>query len=74
MLATAVLLRPRRLVIAGIDLFAHPSGSYLGEADLPNAYLPVHDRETEIAIIRHLLRLHEGELEILGEPLRDALA
>src|SRR3546814_8800955 len=31
MLATAVALQPRHLVVAGVDLFNHPAGAYPGE-------------------------------------------
>jgi len=73
MLATAVDLRPRRLVIAGIDLFADPAGSYPGETGIPNAYVPVHDREAELSIIRAALERHTGEVEIIGDVLRERL-
>jgi hypothetical protein len=73
MLATAVDLRPRRLVIAGIDLFADPAGSYPGRADIANAYVPVHDREAELSIIRAALDRYTGEVEIIGDVLRERL-
>lgn len=73
MLATAVDLRPRRLVIAGIDLFADPAGSYPGRAGIPNAYAPVHTREAELAIIRAALDRHTGEVEVIGDVLRERL-
>src|SRR3546814_11606792 len=38
MLATAVALQPRHLVVAGVDLFNHPAGAYPGAAVTPNAY------------------------------------
>ncbi len=74
MLATALLLRPRRLIVAGIDLFEHAEGSYPGAPEIPNGYAAVHRREVEVEIARHLLARHEGEVEIVGEPLRRALA
>jgi hypothetical protein len=73
MLATAVDLRPRRLVIAGIDLFEDPAGSYPGRSGTPNAYAPVHDREAELAIVRAALDRHSGEVEIIGDVLRERL-
>jgi len=73
MLATAVELQPARLVIAGIDLFADPAGSYPGGSDVPNAYVPVHDRESELVIIQTALHRFRGEVEIFGDVLRERL-
>jgi hypothetical protein len=66
MLATAVRLRPRRLIIAGIDLFAHPAGSYPGDSTTPNAYTVRHDRDLETEFILDTLDAFEGELVIIG--------
>jgi 3-Deoxy-D-manno-octulosonic-acid transferase (kdotransferase) len=73
MVSTAAALGPRRLVIAGIDLFQHPAGAYPGDPVTPNDYLLMHDRETELAIIELALRRFPGEVVLLSEPLRCAL-
>jgi hypothetical protein len=73
MVATAAALAPRRLVIAGIDLFQHPAGAYPGDPVTPNDYLLMHDRETELTIIDLALRRFPGEVVLLSEPLRHAL-
>ena len=71
MLATAVALQPRRLVIAGIDLFSHPAGSYPGDTTTPNAYTPGHDAESELALLLEALRRYKGKLTILSPALRE---
>jgi 3-Deoxy-D-manno-octulosonic-acid transferase (kdotransferase) len=73
MVATAVALAPRRLVIAGIDLFEHPAGAYPGDSATPNAYLLMHDRETELDILAGALRAFAGDLVVLWAPLARAL-
>jgi hypothetical protein len=73
MVATAAALAPRRLIIAGIDLFQHPDGAYPGDALTPNDYLLMHDRATELAIVDLALRRFRGEVVLLSEPLRHAL-
>jgi hypothetical protein len=72
MLAAAVALSPQRLVIAGIDLFQHPDGSYPWAASGPNAYSPGHSRETELEFILGLLSQYEGEVMIVGDILARA--
>ena len=69
MLATAVALQPERLVIAGMDLFQHPAGSYPGDSRTTNAYTVLHDRDTELQFILACLAQHRGELVILSEVL-----
>ena len=70
MLATAVRLRPEKIIIAGIDLFSHPAGSYPGDRGTPNAYTVRHDRQTELDFILHTLRSFDGEVVIMGEVLQ----
>lgn len=72
MIATAVALGPARLVIAGMDLFQHPEGSYPGDTSTPNAYTLRHDRDAELDFLLHVLRRYSGELVILGAPLARA--
>ncbi len=70
MLAAAIALKPEKLVVAGIDLFQHPEGSYPGDASTPNAYSPGHSRETELNYILQLFSEFPGEIVIVGEILR----
>lgn len=74
MIEAAVLLRPRRLIIAGIDLYLHPHGKYPGGTDAPNRYDDIHHREVDLAVIRTALNQFGGEATILSEQLRSALA
>jgi hypothetical protein len=69
MLATAVRLRPARIIVAGIDLFSHPAGSYPGDSSTPNAYTVRHDRETELAFILDTLASFAGEIIMISEVL-----
>ncbi len=69
MLATAVALQPKRLIVAGIDLFQHPAGSYPGNSRTPNAYTIHHDRDTELQFILDTFDRFEGDLMILSEVL-----
>lgn len=74
MLAVATALAPAQLTVAGIDLYRHAAGRYPGGPALHNAYARAHDRETEVAMILALLRDYAGDLEVHGDPLREALA
>ena len=74
MVAAAVLLRPSRLIIAGIDLYRHPDGKYPGAADEPNRYDDIHHRDVDLAFIRTALDQFGGDATILSEQLRSALA
>ena len=71
---TAVGLAPRRIVIGGMDLFAHPAGRYPGAPDARNDYSTVHSRDVELDLIAHALASFDGEGEIVGDILRDALS
>lgn len=71
MLATAVALNPEKLIVAGIDLFQHPEGSYPGDVTTLNAYSPGHSRETELNYILQLFSEFHGEIIIVGDILRD---
>jgi 3-deoxy-D-manno-octulosonic-acid transferase len=73
MIATAAALQPRRLVIAGIDLFEHPEGAYPG-ATGANRYAAVHDRSIELDIMRRALAEFRGDVIVIGAALRQALA
>lgn len=69
MIAAAVALQPRRLVVAGIDLFQHPEGSYPGDTETPNAFSPAHSRDAELAFLLAMFDRFRGELVIHGEVL-----
>ncbi len=71
MLAAAVALQPERLVIAGIDLYSHPEGSYPGNPRIANAYTPGHEPETELQILLEALSRFRGELVILSPALEE---
>lgn len=73
MIAAAAALEPRRLVVAGVDLYRHPDGRYPGELLAANAYARAHSCSTDVDIIRAALAGFRGELIVLGDPLRDAL-
>jgi len=74
MVATAVALRPRRLIVAGLDLYRHPAGKYPGDPVSANCYANVHDADSERAVICQALLAFRGELVVVGEALRAALA
>ena len=69
MIAVAAALRPSRLVIAGVDLFQHPEGSYPGDKKTPNAYTPAHTLDKELAFMLFHLEQFDGEVVIIGEAL-----
>lgn len=71
MIAAAVALRPRHLIIAGIDLYTHPQGAYPGDTS-PGGYTLGHERELDLRLIRTLLERHHGEYTLIG-PLKDAI-
>lgn len=74
MLAVAVALKPKRLVISGIDLFEDPAGAYPGDTQTPNDYVVVHERTSELDFILDTLEGFEGELVILSKPLAEKWA
>jgi len=74
MVATAVALQPRRLILAGIDLYLDPRGRYPGDARPENDFPQMHSREVELAILDQVLTSFGGETLIVNEPLRTALA
>lgn len=74
MIALAAALRPRRLVVAGIDLYRHPQGKYPGGADNCEGYTDQHSAEADLNLISRALAGFEGETIILSDNLRDALS
>lgn len=73
MIALAAAMRPRRLVIAGIDLYRHPEGKYPGEADNSEGYTSQHCAKIDLDLIGRALADHDGEIVILSDNLRQAL-
>jgi hypothetical protein len=69
MLAVAVALKPKRLIVAGIDLFEDPAGPYPGDDKTPNEYVVVHERGMETEFILETLQNYRGELVIIGNVL-----
>ena len=69
MIAMAMALKPKRLVIAGVDLFQHPAGIYPGDKSTPNAYTPAHTLDKELAFMFLHLDRFAGEVEIIGDVL-----
>jgi hypothetical protein len=74
MLAAAVALQPKKLIVAGIDLFQHPEGSYPGDKSTPNEFSPAHSLVGELGFIRELFDTYQGELVIISDILRDRLS
>lgn len=72
MLAVAVALKPEKLIVAGIDMFQHPDGSYPGDNKTPNAYTATHSRDAEEAFMFRQLERFDGELVILSDIFRQA--
>ena len=61
MIACAVALKPRRLVIAGMDLYRHPQGRYPG-SDAVEGYARGHSAECDLALISGALAGFAGEV------------
>lgn len=72
MLAVAVALKPKKLIVAGIDMFQHPDGSYPGDSKTPNAYTATHSRDAEEVFMFRQLEKFDGELVILSEIFKQA--
>jgi hypothetical protein len=74
MVVAGAALQPKRLIIAGIDLFLHPDGRYPGELRAYNQYAQTHLRTVDLAIIHRALKGYQGELILLSDILRDSLS
>jgi len=74
MLAAAVALQPKKLIVAGMDLFQHPEGSYPGDTSTPNEFSPAHSLDAELRFLRELFDTYQGELVIISDILRDRLS
>ena len=72
MIAVAAALRPKRLVIAGMDLYSHPDGRYPG-AEAVDGYARGHSARCDLALIGGALAGYEGETVILSPNLCAAL-
>lgn len=73
MIAIAAALAPQRLIIAGMDLYAHKAGRYPGDDKAVDGYARQHDRQSDLTLIRKALADYSGEAVIIGEQLRAAL-
>jgi hypothetical protein len=73
-IVAAAALQPERLVIGGMDMFRHPDGRYPGDGRSRNAYSHVHREATDLAIVDLALAGFDGELVILSDIFRAALA
>ncbi|MEM8792426.1 MAG: hypothetical protein AAGE80_12475 [Pseudomonadota bacterium] len=71
MLATAVALRPDEIIVAGMDMFAHPGGAYAGGGAEINAYTPSHSFEMDAAFIMACLRHFSGRLVSYSSAFSD---
>jgi hypothetical protein len=74
MLATAVALEPKSLIVAGIDLFSDPRGAYPGDDSTKNVYAAAHDAKAELEFVLQILDAYPGDLLILGNVLREQWA
>jgi hypothetical protein len=74
MIALAVALAPRRLVIAGVDLFADPAGAYPGDTATANDYTAGHSRTLDRDFICDVLSRYRGDLDVRSPVLASALA
>jgi len=74
MVATAVGVQPKKIIIAGMDLYEDPVGRYPGDLIGDNNYPQMHSREVEVQALRSVLAKFSGETCILSEPLRRALS
>lgn len=74
MIAIAAALKPKRLGIAGIDLYRHPAGRYPGDGQAIDGYARQHRIELDLDLIRRSLASFEGEVVIFGTALQEALA
>lgn len=73
MILAAAALEPRRIVIAGMDLFDDPRGAYPGDEHVDNAYMAGHASGVDVEIIGAALARFRGEVEILSPNLERAL-
>ncbi|MEP9386456.1 hypothetical protein [Mesorhizobium sp. KR9-304] len=72
MIAVAAALRPRRLAIAGMDLYRHPEGRYPG-SDAVEGYARGHSAGCDLAAIGKALENFAGDVAILSPNLAAAL-
>jgi|GEM_PF-6981261 len=72
MIATAAALRPKKLIIGGIDLYRHPQGRY-PESTAMDGYARGHSAACDLAVIKHALSGFTGEIEHLNPKLEAAL-
>jgi hypothetical protein len=69
MIFLAVKLAPKRLTIAGVDLYRDARGCYPDDTALSNNYTSDHNADLELNLIVQLLDSYKGKLTIYGENL-----
>jgi hypothetical protein len=74
MVATAIGLHPRRLILAGIDLFSDARGRYPGDTVGENDYPQMHSRNVDVEVLARILTDYRGETVIMNELLREDLS
>jgi hypothetical protein len=73
MISLAAALKPKRMIIAGIDLYTHKEGRYPGDSHAIDGYSRDHNRTNDVAFIRSALSAYRGEVIILSDSLREEL-
>jgi hypothetical protein len=73
MISLAAALKPKRMIIAGIDLYSHKEGRYPGDSHAIDGYSRDHNRTNDVAFIRSALSAYRGEVIILSDSLREEL-
>jgi len=74
MVTMAAALQPERIVIAGIDLYQHPSGRYPGAGgEAVDGYARPHSRDCDVGLIRRALASFSGEVIVFSDALNRAL-
>lgn len=73
MIGLAAALNPRRIIISGIDLYAHDDGRYPGDVNVVDGYSRAHSRASDLAFIKVALSGYVGEVKILSDNLLKGL-
>jgi len=71
MIATAVALRPERIIVAGVDLFSDPRGAYPGAGQDGGGYTIAHNRALEARFILETLAAFDGDVIVVGDVLKE---
>ena len=71
MIAAAVALQPKTLIVAGMDMFSGDAGPYPGATSEANAYTQSHSYDTDAAFMRRSLSSFQGEIITLSKAFED---